>query len=318
MKIAILDDWSGTARDCADWAGLERDLGADITVFRENLSDHAALAEFDVICIMRERMPFDADAFAALPALKLLVTTGPRNLSIDLDAARAAGVTVCGTRSRKTTTSEFAMTLILAQSRRIVPEANDLRAGGFQNGLGRDLAGLRLGLVGLGSIGQQMAKLGRAFGMEVAAWSPNLTPERAEEGGAIHAASLTDLAAQSDVLSVHMVLSDRTRGLIGADAFAALPADALFVNTSRAGLVERDALFDGLRAGRPASAAIDVYEAEPLPADDPWRAAAEEFGDRLLLSPHLGYVTQSTWDVFYRDTVEDIRAWAEGAPIRTL
>jgi phosphoglycerate dehydrogenase-like enzyme len=318
MKIAILDDWSGTARDCADWAGLERDHNAEITVFRENLSDHAALAEFDVICIMRERMPFGADAFAALPALKLLVTTGPRNLSIDLDAARAAGVTVCGTRSRKTTTSEFAMTLILAQSRRIVPEANGLRAGGFQGGLGRDLAGLRLGLVGLGSIGQQMAKLGRAFGMEVAAWSPNLTPERAEEGGATHAATLPDLAAQSDVMSVHMVMSDRTRGLIGAEAFAALPQDALFVNTSRAGLVDRDALFDGLRANRPASAAIDVYEAEPLPATDPWRAAAEEFGDRLLLSPHLGYVTQATWQVFYRDTVEDIHAWADGAPIRTL
>lgn len=316
MKIAVLDDWSGVAGDMADWGRL----GAEITIFQEPLGADLVerLQPFDAICLMRERTPFPADVINALPNLRLIVTTGPRNLSIDVAAARARGITVSGTRSRKTTTSELTLTLMLALSRRLLPEAQSLARGGWQGAPGRDLAGLRLGLVGLGNIGGQMAVLGRALGMEVAAWSPNLTPERAEPLGVTAATSLTDLAAQSDVMSVHMVLSDRSRGLIGRAAFEALPEGAIFLNTSRAGLVDRDALFAGLKAGRPAKAGIDVFEHEPLSAGDPWRQAAQDFGERLLLTPHLGYVTETTWRLFYEDTVEAIAAFQSGAPIRTL
>lgn len=317
MKIAILDDWSGSALGMADWASLN----AEITVFSEPFADQAAviaaLQPFDVVCLMRERTPFPAAVIDALPALRLIVTTGPRNLSIDVAAARARGVTVCGTRGRKTTTSELTLAMMLAQSRRVIDEAARLASGGFQGAPGRDLAGLRLGIVGLGSIGQQMAAIAQLLGMTVAAWSPNLTTERCTAGVTL-APSLAALAAMSDVLTVHMVLSDRTRGLIGADVFAALPPAALFLNTSRAGLVDRAALFDWLRRDTTARAGIDVFEAEPLPHDDPWRAALAEFGPRLLLTPHLGYVTDATWRLFYQDTVEAIAAHAAGTPIRLL
>lgn len=318
MKIAILDDWSASAIGMADWASLR----AEITVFTEPFAGPeavvAALQPFDVVCLMRERTPFPADVIAALPALRLIVTTGPRNVAIDVAAARARGVTVCGTRGRKTTTSELTLALMLAQSRRLVDEAARLAAGGFQGVPGRDLAGLRLGIIGLGSIGVQMAALAHLLGMEVAAWSPNLTPERCGAAGVTLAPSLAELAAQSDVLTLHMVLSDRSRGLVGADAFAALPPGALFLNTSRAGLVDRDALFAWLRRDPTARAGIDVFEAEPLPADDPWRAALAEFGPRLLLTPHLGYATDATWRLFYQDTVDAIAAFAKGTPIRLL
>lgn len=316
MKIAVLDDWSGVAGEMADW----RRLNAEITIFQAPLGADLVerLQPFEVICLMRERTPIPAEVINALPNLRLIVTTGPRNLSIDVAAARARGITVSGTRSRKTTTSELTLTLMLALSRRLLPEARGLAQGGWQGAPGRDLAGLRLGLVGLGNIGGQMAVLGRALGMEVSAWSPNLTPERAAPHGVTAAAGLIDLAAQSDVLSVHMVLSERSCGLIGHDAFAALPEGAIFLNTSRAGLIDRDALFAGLRAGRPAQAGIDVFEQEPLSVEDPWRLAAQEFGDRLLLTPHLGYVTATTWRLFYQDTVEAIAAFQSGAPIRTL
>lgn len=322
MKIAILDDWSGSALGMADWARLKTDLGAAITVFTAPFAGPAAviaaLQPFDVVCLMRERTPFPADVIAALPALRLIVTTGPRNLSIDVVAARTQGVTVCGTRGRKTTTSELTLALILAQSRHVVDEATRLAGGGFQGAPGRDLAGLRLGIVGLGSIGQQMAALAHLLGMDVAAWSPNLTADRCAAAGVTLAPSLTALATMSDVLTVHMVLSDRTRGLIGADAFNALPPGALVLNTSRAGLLDRVALFDWLRRDPTARAGIDVFETEPLPADDPWRAALPEFGPRLLLTPHLGYVTDATWRLFYQDTVDAIAAFAAGQPIRLL
>ncbi|TNF18716.1 MAG: D-2-hydroxyacid dehydrogenase family protein [Rhodobacteraceae bacterium] len=316
MQIAVLDDWSGVARDMADWSGLN----AGLTVFTQPLGADLVerLQPFDVICLMRERTPFPAAVIDALPNLRLIVTTGPRNLGIDLAAARARGITVSGTRSRKTTTSELTLALMLALSRRILPEAQSLARGGWQGAPGRDLAGLRLGLVGFGNIGGQMAVLGRALGMEVAAWSPNLTPDRTEPQGVTLAASLEDLAARSDVLSLHMVLSERSEGLVGRAAFEALPEGALFLNTSRAGLIDREALFAGLRAGRPARAGIDVFEQEPLPADDPWRRAAEDFGERLLLTPHLGYVTEATWRLFYSDTVAAIQAFQAGTPIRTL
>ncbi len=315
MKIAVLDDYAGRALDLADWSGL------DVTVFRDTISG-AALVErltpFNAVCVMRERTPLPADVIDNLPNLRLIVTTGPRNLSIDLDAAKARGVTVCGTRSRKTTTSELAMLLILALNRRLVPEAESLAEGGWQAGLGRDLAGLTLGLVGLGNIGAQMAALGRAFGMEVAAWSQNLSDSRAAEVGARRCETLEDLMAVSDVVSVHLVLSDRSRGLIGADAFAAMREGAVFVNTSRAPIVDTAALIAGMEAGKPAMAGLDVFDTEPLPADDPLMQAAGHFGGRLLLTPHLGYTTEATFRLFYTETVEAVRAWMDGAPVRVI
>lgn len=317
MKIAILDDYAGVAMQLADWSGL-----GEISVFRDTLKDEdalvARLAPFGILCVMRERTPLPARIIARLPNLRLIVTTGPRNASIDLDAAKAHGITVCGTASRKTTTSELAIAMILALSRRLMPEAANLMAGNFQRGLGRDLAGATLGLVGLGNIGAQMAALGRAFGMEICAWSQNLTQERCDEIGVTRCSSLEALMGCSDVVSVHLVLSQRSHGLIGAQAFAAAKPDAIFINTSRAAIVETQALLDALHAGQLGKAGIDVFDEEPLPADHPIVDRALIAQGRLLLTPHLGYVTQETFKVFYRDTVEAIRAWQAGEPVRVL
>lgn len=317
MEIAILDDYAGVALDYGDWAGL-----GNVTVFRDTIADQAALIArllpFDVICVMRERTPLPRPVIEALPNLRLIVTTGARNLSIDLAAARARGIIVCGTESRRTTTSELTAALMLALSRRIVPENASVNAGGWQAGLGRDLSGLTLGLVGLGTIGGQMARIGQVFGMNVMAWSPNLTDARCAEFGATRAGSLQDLMAGSDVVSVHVVLSDRSRGLIGAAEFAAMREGAIFLNTSRAGIVDTGALLAGLRAGRPLKAGIDVFDTEPLPADDPIRDHPLIDAGRLLLTPHLGYATEQTFRIFYSQTAQAVRAWADGAPIRAM
>ncbi|MBS1303124.1 D-2-hydroxyacid dehydrogenase family protein [Loktanella sp. SALINAS62] len=316
MKIAVLDDYARAALRLADWDGLGQvDVFAD-PIARDDLPDK--LAGYDVVCLMRERTPMDADLIAALPALRLIVTSGPRNASIDLDAARAAGVTVCGTESRKTTTSELAVLMMLALNRRLLPEVSALHAKGWQVGLGRDVAGLTLGLIGLGNIGAQMATLGRALGMDIVAWSPNLTADRCAALDVARMDSLPDLMARADVTSVHMVLSDRTRGLVGADAFAAARQGQVFINTSRGPLVDTDALLNGLTAGRPAMAGLDVFDVEPLPMDDPLRDPDLIASGRLLLTPHLGYTTQETFRVFYTQTVEAIRAFQAGDPIRTI
>lgn len=317
MRIGVLDDWAGCAAGMADWASL----GARITFFRDPIppADRAqVLRPFEVLCVMRERTPLPAALLAELPHLRLIVTTGPRNLSIDVEAAHRQGITVCGTQSRKTSTAELTLALMLAQGRGLMANAAALQGGGFQAAIGRDMAELRIGLVGLGQIGRQVARLAQAFGAEVAAWSPNLTEDRATAAGVAFVPSLTGLAARSDVLSLHMVLSDRTAGLVAAPALAALPGDALVVNTSRAGLLDRDALFDWLARNPAAQAAIDVFETEPLPPDDSWRAAAARFGPRLLLTPHLGYVSEATWRLFYAQTVEAVAAWQRGAPVRVL
>jgi phosphoglycerate dehydrogenase-like enzyme len=316
MKIAVLDDWAGVGHQYADWDRLN----AQVTFFDESLGKDAPklLQDYDVICLMRERTPFPKRLISQLPNLRLLVTTGPRNASIDIEAARTQGITVSGTRSRKTTTSELTLAMLLSLTRRLIPEAASLAKGGWQGSPGKDLEGSRLGLVGLGNIGQQMAVFGRALGMDVSAWSPNLTKTRASHAGVAAAESLTELARNSDVLSVHMVLSETTSNLIDAPAFQAMPEGSIFLNTSRAGLIDREALFDAMRNGPVQSAAIDVFEVEPIPADDPWRHAKAEFGDRLLLTPHLGYVTEKTWQLFYQYTVAAIEAFIAGAPIRTL
>jgi phosphoglycerate dehydrogenase-like enzyme len=317
MKIAILDDYTNSAAALADWSGL-----GEITVYNDTLADPAALIAhlepYEAICVMRERTPLPSALLHALPNLRLVVTTGPRNASIDLAAAKACGITVCGTESRKTTTSELAVLMMLALNRRLMPEVTSLNAGGWQTGLGRDLAGLRLGLVGLGNIGAQMAAFGRAFGMEVSAWSSNLTEARCADLGVTRAASLHELMAVSDVVSVHLVLSDRTRGLIDAAAFAAMKPGAVFLNTSRAPIHDTAALIAGLHHGHPAMAGIDVFDTEPLPADDPIHDTALISSGRLLLTPHLGYTTEATFRLFYQQTAEALRAFQSGAPIRVL
>ncbi|MBD3680103.1 MAG: D-2-hydroxyacid dehydrogenase family protein [Rhodobacteraceae bacterium] len=319
MKIAVLDDYAGAALRLADWESL----GGEITVFNDTITNHAALVDrlkpFEVICLMRERTPMTDALMADLPALKLLVTSGPRNAAIDLKAAKARGITVCGTETRKTTTSELATLMILALNRRLMPEVANLHGPvGWQTTLGRDLAGLTLGVIGLGNIGAQMAALGRAFGMEVVAWSQNLTEERCAELGVRRMESLPALMAASDVSTVHLILSGRSRGLVGAEAFAAAKPGHCFVNTSRGPIADTGALLDWLRRDPTAMAGLDVYDVEPLPKDDPLRDAALIEEGRLLLVPHLGYVTEATFRTFYEQTVEDIAAWAAGAPIREL
>lgn len=317
MKIAILDDYQGVALSLADWESL----GAEVTAFGDTIAGEALvarLAPFEVVCLMRERTPFPAALIERLPNLRLIVTTGARNLSIDLAAAHARGITVCGTASRAPSTAHHAMSLILAGTRGLVSEALSMREGGWQRGLGRDLHGLTLGLVGLGRLGAAVGALARPFGVELLAWSENLTAERCAEAGARQAPSLAALLAEADVVSIHLVLSARSRGLIGAAELAAMKPDALLVNTSRGPIVEEAALLAALRAGRPGAAAIDVYAEEPLLADHPLRDRALIDAGRLILTPHIGYVSRQTYAVFYRETVEAIAAFREGKPIREL
>ena len=319
MKIAILDDYAGVAKDVG---GFDRIEGAEVSVFRDTLTDQSALVDrlldFDVVCLMRERTPFPAQLIERLPQLKLLVTSGPRNLSIDLKAASARGLVVCGTESRKTTTSEFAMLLILASSRELIAEHQSMQESGWQRGLGRDLHGLSLGLIGLGKIGTQMAKLGQAFGMTVNAWSTNLTAEACEAQNVTWQPDLKTLMSASDVVSIHLVLSDRSRGLVDAAALGAMRERAILVNTSRGPIVNQDDLLNGMKQGRPWKAALDVYDVEPLPVDSGLRDGELVSSGRLLLSPHLGYVTEQTWSIFYTQTVDAILAWQQNKPIRVL
>ncbi|MBP2296349.1 D-2-hydroxyacid dehydrogenase family protein [Azospirillum rugosum] len=313
MKIAILDDYQNVARDLAEWHQLPN--GSALTVFDRPIpADEvaAALEPYDVLVIMRERTPFPASLIDRLPNLRLLVTTGQRNNAIDLAACQARGIPVCGTRMVGTPTAELTWGLILALVKRIPAEERALREGRWQTGLTQGLAGKRLGLVGLGKLGTQVAAVGRAFGMEVAAWSPNLTDERAAAAGAARL-DKRELFATSDIVSVHLVLSDRTRGVVGAEEFAAMKPTALFVNTSRAGLVDETALLAALHEHCIAGAGIDVYPVEPLPAGSPWLDAPN-----TVLTPHLGYVTRENCEVFYRDALEDILAWRAGNPVRVL
>ena len=317
MAIAILDDYSGAALRLADWSGL-----GEITVLSDTITDHAALVArlmpFEVICLMRERTPMPAALIEALPNLRLIVTSGPKNVAIDVVAAKARGITVCGTESRKTTTSELSVLMMLALNRRLLPEVASLNAGGWQAGLGRDVAGLTLGLVGLGNIGAQMAVLGKALGMEIAAWSQNLSDERCEALGVRKMASLGDLLAVSDVASVHLVLSERTTGLIDRAALASAKTGMVLINTSRGPIVDSAAALDWLRRDLTAKAGLDVFDSEPLPQDDPLRADDLISEGRLLLTPHLGYSVESTFRLFYTQTAEAIRAWRAGSPIRMI
>jgi phosphoglycerate dehydrogenase-like enzyme len=315
MRIAVLDDYQEVSLQLADWSAL--DPQAKVTVFSDTITGEDALAErlepFEVICAMRERTPFPATLLRRLPNLKLLVSTGHRNASIDVAAAKAQGVTVCGTDSSAHATAELATTLLLALSRRLLPQALSMREGGWQVGLGRDLKGARLGIIGLGRLGSRIAKTAQVLEMEVQAWSQNLTAERCAEAGVDFCASLPALLESSDFITIHTRLSDRTRGLLNAEAFARMKPDAALINSSRGEIVERQALLDWLARNPEASAALDVYETEPLPADDPLRGHPQ-----LLLTPHVGYVSRENYTTFYTQTVENIRAWLAGKPIRLM
>lgn len=315
MRVAVLDDYQDVALALADWAGLD---GVEVRSHQEHFASQDELVEAvrdcQVLVIMRERTPFPAALFARLPQLRLLVTSGMRNASVDLAAAAEAGVTVCGTGSHSKPPAELTWALILGLARRITVENAGLRDNGpWQRTVGTTLAGKTLGLLGFGKIGVAVGRVGRAFGMDVVAWSANLAEERTAAEGVRLAASKTELVRASDVLSVHLVLSDRTRGLLGAEDLALLRPDALLINTSRAAIVDQDALVAALRAGRIAGAGLDVFEHEPLPAEHPYRTLPN-----VLATPHLGYVTDTNYQVYFREAVEDIRAWLAGAPVRVL
>ena len=313
MKIAILDDWLDCAKQSADWDRLGADVAIDFfqdTVTGPTLIDR--LHPYDVLCVMRERSLIDATLIAQLPNLKAIVTSGMRNAAIDLDAAKARNITVCGTGSPGHATAELAFILIGMLARQILPSANAMHSGGWQTHLGRDLRGARLGILGLGRLGGELAGFANAFGMKVQAWSQNLTNERCAELNVTYADRET-LFRTSDFISIHLKLSDRVKHLVGASELDLMKPDACLVNTSRASIIDMEALITALTAGQIGGAAIDVYDLEPVPENDPLRNTPN-----LLMTPHIGYVTRETMTVFYRDTLDAISSILAGQPIRQL
>ncbi|NED76110.1 D-2-hydroxyacid dehydrogenase family protein [Streptomyces sp. SID9944] len=316
LRCAVLDDFQNAATTFADWSPLSDRV--EVVTYDEHFTTEdalaAAIADADIVVTLRERVPFPASLLDRLPRLKLLIASGMRNSVIDYAAARANGVTVCGTESAGTPPVELTWALLLGLARGIVRENNALRAGGpWQSTVGADLHGRRLGVLGLGRIGSRVAKVGLAFGMEVTAWSHNLTKDRTDEAGVTLAPTKEDLLATSDFVSIHLALGDRTRGLIGAAELALLQPTAYLINTSRAAIVDQDALLTALHEGRIAGAGIDVFDTEPLPADHPMRTAP-----RLLATPHLGYVSRANYERYYGQAVEAITAYLTGTPTRVL
>lgn len=307
MKVAILDDYQAVAREMADWSGIE--ARASIQVFHDHISNSDELVErlapFDVVCVMRERTPLPKEIIDRLPNLKLIASTGARNASIDVRAADERGVTVVHTGYDAASTVELTWALILAAARNIPLETSSVRSGGWQRAVGDNLRGRTLGVLGLGRIGTEVARIGVAFGMHVAAWSENLTPEKAEDAGALWV-SKDDLFRSADVLTIHLVLSRRTRGLVGRSELMAMKPTARLINTSRGPIVDEAALVDALTAARIGGAAIDVFDIEPLPADHPFRTL-----DNVLATPHIGYVSHDVYTTFFRDTVANITRWLD-------
>jgi phosphoglycerate dehydrogenase-like enzyme len=307
LQIAVLDDYQRVALSLADWTTLAS--RASITVFHDHLPDAddvvRRLTPFNVVCVMRERTPLTGDILRRLPNLKLIASTAFRNASIDSGAAETLGIAVVNTGYTSTPTIELTWALILASARHIVTENTSLRAGGWQQSVGDDLSGKTLGVLGLGNIGREVAKVGQAFGMNVIAWSQNLTADRAAASG-VRLVSKEALFAASDFLSIHLVLSGRTRGLVGADELALMKPSARLINTSRGPIIVESALVEALKSRKIAGAAIDVFDREPLPADHPLRKI-----ENVLATPHIGYVSRGLYERFYRDTVANIGAWLE-------
>jgi phosphoglycerate dehydrogenase-like enzyme len=314
VKLAILDDYQGVALASADWSRLQGRV--EITVFRDHLDDPEAvaarLAPFDVILAMRERTPLPAPLLARLDRLKLILSTGRRNAAIDVEAARSRGVTVCNTGYSSHGAMEHTWALILAAMRHIPAESVSFRQGGWQRTVGIDLKGRTLGVVGLGNIGGKVAQVARAFDMEVIAWSQNLTAEKAEPLG-VRAVDKETLFRSADIVTLHLILSGRSRGVVGPAEFAQMKPTAWLVNSSRGPLVDEPALIEALTARRIAGAALDVFDVEPLPADHPFRRL-----DNVVATSHVGFVTEDTYRIFYGDCVENLIAWLDGNPIRTV
>jgi phosphoglycerate dehydrogenase-like enzyme len=313
-RLTILDDYQGVALDCADWTAVRDRFEVDVV--REHVAEEDELVRrltaSEVVVAMRERTPLPARVLERLPALRLLVTTGMKNAAIDVAAARERGITVCGTGGTGSSVPELTIGMMIALGRHITAEDAAMRTGGWQHTVGIGLSGSTLGIVGLGRLGIPVAQLALAFGMTVLAWSPNLTPERAAEHG-VRAVDKRTLFADADFVTVHMPLSDRSGGLIGADDLGLMKPTAYLINTSRGPIVDEAALLAALRERRIAGAGLDVYDTEPLPAEHPLRSLPN-----TLLLPHIGYVTWDVYRTWFAEVVEDVLAWSDGTPIRTL
>lgn len=313
-RVAVLDDYQRVALDCADWSVLP--TGVEVEVFQDHLADEQALARclepFEVVVAMRERTPFPRSLLERLPRLELLITTGRFNAAIDMEAVQELGVTLSGTGGLLYPTAELTWALILGLVRRLPREDAAIRAGAWQVTLGEGLQGKVLGVIGLGNLGSQVAKVGQAFGMEVLAWSQRLDGERAAARG-VEAVTRDELLRRSDIVSIHYVLSERSRGLIGAEELALMKPTAYLVNTSRGPLVDEPALIAALEEERIAGAGLDVFDVEPLPPDHAFRRL-----DNVVVTPHIGYVTKETYAVFFREIVGDIQAYLDGAPVRVV
>jgi phosphoglycerate dehydrogenase-like enzyme len=307
IQVAVLDDYQNVALETADWSAVA--YRADITVFTDHVFDPdelvTRLAPFDVIFVMRERTPLPRSIIERLPRLKMIASTGPFNASIDMVAAEERGIHVGTTGGTVASTVELTWALILAGARNLVTESVSIREGGWQVSVGRELSGRVLGVLGLGRIGARVARIGEAFGMEVIAWSQNLTPEAAAEAGATHV-SKEELFGRSDVLTIHMKLSERSAGLVGADELALMKPTAVLVNTSRGPLIDEAALVEALKAKSIRAAALDVFDTEPLPAGHPLRTL-----DNVIATPHIGYVADRPYRIFYQDAVAAIAEWLD-------
>jgi D-3-phosphoglycerate dehydrogenase len=314
-RCAILDDYQNVALKSADWSKVAAEL--DCKVFNEHLGGQEnvikALQGFEIVCAMRERTAFPRAVIEKLPDLKLLITTGMRNASIDVAAAKEHGVVVCGTPATGNPTSGIAIGLMLELTRRIGHENARLKAGvAWQSTIGLDLEGLTLGVIGLGKLGARTSRIAQAFGMKVIAWSQNLTAEKCKEAG-VGYAEKDELFRQSDLVTIHVVLSQRTRGLVGAKELALMKPTAYIINTSRGPIIEEGALLAALREKKMAGAGLDVFDVEPLPADHPLRRM-----DNVVLTPHLGYVSLQNYRAYFSGVVDDIRAFLDGSPVRVL
>lgn len=305
MRVAILDDYQGIALKLADWSSIPG--RPEIKVFTDHVFDLDKLVErllpYDIVCILRERTPMAAALIERLPNLKLIASTGSRNAAIDLEAARKHRVDVVHTGYSSTPTIEFTWALILAIARNITVENASMRSGGWQTGVGSDLRGKTLAVLGLGNVGGPVAEIGKAFGMRVIAWSPNLTSERAS---GVQLVSKADLFRKADFLTVHLVLSPKTRGIIGVAELALMKRSSYLINTSRGPLIDETALIQALEDKEIAGFAVDVFEQEPLPADHPFRRLTN-----VLATPHIGFGAQSLYETFYRDSVANITSWID-------
>ncbi|RJQ48653.1 MAG: D-2-hydroxyacid dehydrogenase family protein [Desulfobacteraceae bacterium] len=313
-KLAVLDDYEELASQLGDWERLSSEIRVDF--YSDHLAHESAVAErlksYDILVIMRERTPFSRSLIEKLPNLKLLVTTGGRNRAIDLAACKEKGIIVCGTQSGKHPAAEHAWALILSLVKRIPHSDRATRSGRWGGGINGELFGKRLGVLGLGNLGARVAAVGQAFGMEVFAWSQNLTADRAAEVGVLRVEK-DELFERSDILTIHLVLSERTRGIVGAREISRMKRASFLVNTSRGPIVDEHALVDALRKNRIAGAGLDVFDIEPLPAGHPFLTLPN-----TVVTPHMGYVTEGNFNLYFKQAVEDVAAWLDGSPIRTL